>query len=202
VEYIPNDAREAGASQYLKKWYGALLNLRRLIFQGRHIMANKTLFSSATSTISRADVRNEAGGLAYRLAPKHALAQLAATGCFNGTYYADAATQLDALRALVDQVDENVFLAKLAVYSRERAFMKDMPAALLLVLARRDTRLFQLAFDRVVDNGRVLRTLFQMVRSGQFGRKSLSSSLQRAFQRWLNTGVGRAAVVGLDRQRS
>jgi len=62
-----------------------------------------------------------------------------------------------------------------------------MPAALLVVLARRDTRLFQLAFDRVVDNGRMLRTLFQMVRSGQFGRKCLSSSLQRAFQRWLNT---------------
>jgi hypothetical protein len=41
-------------------------------------------------------------------------------------------------------------------------------------------------FDRVVDNGRVLRTMFQMIRSGQFGRSSLSSSLQRAFQRWLN----------------
>ena len=39
---------------------------------------------------------------------------------------------------LVDQVDDNVFLAKLAVYSRERAFMKDMPAALLLVLSKRD----------------------------------------------------------------
>jgi 60 kDa SS-A/Ro ribonucleoprotein len=38
----------------------------------------------------------------------------------------------------------------------------------------------------VVDNGRVLRTTFQMIRSGQFGRTSLSSSLQRAFQRWLN----------------
>ncbi len=51
-------------------------------------MANKNLFASATSVIPRADTRNEAGGLAYRLAPKHALAQLAATGCFNGVYYA------------------------------------------------------------------------------------------------------------------
>jgi 60 kDa SS-A/Ro ribonucleoprotein len=41
-------------------------------------------------------------------------------------------------------------------------------------------------FDRVVDNGRVLRTLFQMVRSGRFGRKGLSSALQKMFQRWLN----------------
>src|SRR2546421_12954625 len=30
------------------------------------------------------------------------------------------------------------------------------------------------------------RTLFQMIRSGQFGRKSLSHAPQRAFQRWLN----------------
>ena len=111
---------------------------------------------------------------------------MAATGCFNGTFYATAETQLDELRKLIDQVDDNVFLAKLAVYARERAFMKDMPAALLAVLSKRDTQLMHQVFDRVVDNGRVLRTLFQMVRSGQFGRTSLSSSLQRAFQRWLN----------------
>jgi 60 kDa SS-A/Ro ribonucleoprotein len=164
-------------------------------------MANKTLFSSATSRLPRADVLNEAGGLAYRLSPKHALAQLAATGCFNGTYYTEAADQLATLLALVDQVDDNVFLAKLAVYSRERAYMKDMPAALLVVLSRRDTVLFRRAFDRVVDNGRVLRTLFQMIRSGQFGRKSLSYALQRAFQRWFNqAGVNKllAASIGND----
>ena len=149
-------------------------------------MANKTLFASLKSLLPRATVRNEAGGRAYQFAPKHALAKLAATGCFNGTFYATAETQLDELRKLIDQVDDNVFLAKLAVYARERAFMKDMPAALLAVLSKRDSQLMHKVFDRVVDNGRVLRTLFQMIRSGQFGRTSLSSSLQRAFQRWLN----------------
>ncbi len=149
-------------------------------------MANKTLFSSITSIFRRADTVNEAGGIAYALAPKHALAQLAATGCFNGVFYAGAGAQLDTLRALIDQVDDNLFLAKLAVYARERAYMKDMPAALLVVLSTRDTQLMHQVFDRVVDNGRVLRTVFQMIRSGQFGRKSLASSMQRAFQRWLN----------------
>jgi 60 kDa SS-A/Ro ribonucleoprotein len=164
-------------------------------------MANKTLFSSITRRLSRANAVNEAGGVAYRLPAKHALAQAAATGCFGGVYYADAQGQLDELRALIDQVDDNVFLTKLAVYSRERAYMKDMPAALLLVLAQRDSKLFHRAFDRVVDNGRVLRTLFQMLRSGQFGRKSLSSSLQRAFQRWLNkasVNVMLSASIGND----
>jgi 60 kDa SS-A/Ro ribonucleoprotein len=150
-------------------------------------MANKSLFSSLKSLLPRASIRNEAGGPAYALEPKHALAQFAATGCFNGTYYADAEAQLDTLKSLIAKVNDNVFLAKLAVYSRERAFMKDMPAALAATLAARDTVLFHKVFDRVIDNGRVLRTLFQMIRSGQFGKKSLSSSLQRAFQRWLNT---------------
>ena len=36
--------------------------------------------------------------------------------------------------------------------------MKDMPAALLVVLSKRDTALLHRVFDRVVDNGRVLRT--------------------------------------------
>ena len=49
-------------------------------------MANKTLFSSAKSRLPRATAVNEAGGAAYQLAPKHALAQIAATGCFNGAF--------------------------------------------------------------------------------------------------------------------
>ena len=91
------------------------------------------------------------------------------------------------MKTLIDQVTDNAFLAKLAVYGRQRAMMKDMPVALLLALSKRDPALFRKAFDRVVDNGRTLRTLVQFVRSGQFGRKSLSYALQRAVQRWLNS---------------
>lgn len=150
------------------------------------MMANKSLFSSLKSLLPRADARNEAGGLAYALTPKQALAQLAATGCFHGTFYAQAETQLQTLCELIDQLNDDVFLAKLAVYSRERALLKDMPAALTAALARRDPALFQVVFDRVIDNGRMLRTLLQLIRSGRFGKRSLSSALQRAFQRWLN----------------
>lgn len=164
-------------------------------------MANKTLFSSIKSFLPRADSFNEAGGRAYQFSPKHALAQMAATGCFNGVFYASSKSQLDEMRKLIDQVDDNVFLAKLAVYARERAYMKDMPAALLVALSKRDTVLMHQVFDRVVDNGRVMRTMFQMIRSAQFGRTSLSSSLQRAFQRWLNeASVGKllSASIGND----
>ncbi len=162
-------------------------------------MANKNLFASANALLPRADAVNEAGSRAYALTPKHALSQLAATGCFNGTFYATADNQLATLLNLVEAVEDNSFIAKLAVYSRERAFMKDMPAALLLVLAKRDRDRFRRVFGRVVDNGRVLRTLFQMLRSGQFGRKGLSYAPQRAFQHWLNeasVGTLLAASIG------
>ncbi|KAA1258028.1 hypothetical protein LF1_05190 [Rubripirellula obstinata] len=164
-------------------------------------MANRQLFQSITSVLPRATVVNEAGGPAYKLSAKHAIAQMAATGTFGNVYYASAQNQLDEMRKLIDEIDDNEFLAKLAVYSRERAYMKDMPAALLVVLSMRDTKLMHQVFDRVADNGRVLRTVFQMIRSGQFGRKGLSSSLQRAFQRWLNdASVGKllSASIGND----
>ena len=78
-------------------------------------MANKSLFQSSTSYLPRANSRNEAGGRAYAFGPKHALAQIAATGCFNGVFYASAESQLDELRSYIDQVNDDVYLAKLAV---------------------------------------------------------------------------------------
>jgi 60 kDa SS-A/Ro ribonucleoprotein len=162
--------------------------------------------------LPKANAVNEAGGRAYKLEPKHALAQVAATGTFGNAFYSTAETQLDEVLKLIDEVDDNQYLAKLALYARERAFMKDMPAALLVALSVRDTELMHRVFDRVVDNGRVLRTVFQMIRSGRFksntaknkagpGRVGLSSSVQRAFQRWLNTAsVGKllSASIGND----
>ncbi len=170
-------------------------------------MANKSLFASLISRLPRANAVNEAGGRAYKLEPKHALAQVAATGTFGNAFYSTAETQLDEVLKLIDEVDDNQYLAKLALYAREKAFMKDMPAALLVALSVRDTELMHRVFDRVVDNGRVLRTVFQMIRSGQFKNKAgtsrvgLSSSVQRAFQRWLNTAsVGKllSASIGND----
>lgn len=170
-------------------------------------MANKSLFASIKSRLPRANAINEAGGRAYQLVPKHAIAQIAATGTFGNAYYSGAGTQLAEVLALIDRIDDNEFLAKLALYAREKAFMKDMPAALLVALSLRDTELMHRVFDRVADNGRVLRTMFQMIRSGQFtdkngkARVGLSSSVQRAFQRWLNdasTAKLLSASIGND----
>jgi 60 kDa SS-A/Ro ribonucleoprotein len=149
-------------------------------------MANTTLFESLRGAlIPNADARNEAGGLAYQLPPQHALAQFAATGCLNATFYASAEAQLERVLELSALVTPQ-FVAKTAVYCRERGYMKDMPALLLAVLSRRDPALMDRVFDRVVDSPRVLRTFVQIVRSGATGRKSLGSAPKRCVRRWLD----------------
>jgi 60 kDa SS-A/Ro ribonucleoprotein len=101
-------------------------------------MANKNLFQTVRGMFTpKADALNEAGGTAYNLTPKAALAQYAATGCFSNTFYTDAGEQLDKVLALAKELDAE-FVAKTAVYSREKGFMKDMPALLVAVLSTKD----------------------------------------------------------------
>lgn len=148
-------------------------------------MANKSLFQSHRGALlPTADTVNEAGGRAFALGPAHALAQLAATGCLSGTFYASAESQLEVALALAAEVDVEL-LAKCAVYARQRGHMKDMPAVLLAVLSLRDPTRFAAVFDRVIDNGRMLRTFVQVMRSGRAGRKSLGTRPKKLITRWL-----------------
>jgi len=150
------------------------------------MMANRRLFQSlAGPQIPEADTRNEEGGRAYARPPRQALAQYAATGCLNTTFYADAEAQLAKVLGLCDAVEAE-FLAKTAIYCRQRGHMKDMPALLLAALSRRDVKLMERTFDAVVDTPRMLRTFVQIVRSGVTGRKSLGSCPKRCVRRWLD----------------
>jgi 60 kDa SS-A/Ro ribonucleoprotein len=147
-------------------------------------MANKNIFKSLVGMFSpNTDTVNEAGGTAYKLSPKQALAQYAATGCFNQTFYADAGEQLDKVLVLANEVEPE-FVAKTAVFAREKGFMKDMPALLLAVLSIRDKNLFERVFPRVADNGKMLRNFVQIMRSGAVGRKSLGSLPKRLVREW------------------
>lgn len=150
-------------------------------------MANKSVFASMKGRLlPRADAKNAHGAPAYAYDDAHALAQVAVTGTFGGMFYQSAEEELDYVLMVADAVDTE-FLAKTAIYARQKGYMKDMPAVLLAVLARRDPVLFRQAFGRVVDNGKMLRTFVQVVRSGQTGRKSLGSAPKAMVQHWLNT---------------
>jgi len=148
-------------------------------------MANKTLFASLRDAlIPQTDTVNSESAPAYALAPKQALAQYAATGCFGRTFYATADEQLTRVLELCDAVDAE-FVARVAIYSRTQSFMKDMPALLCAWLSARDARLHEAVFTRVIDNARMLRTYVQILRSGVVGRKSLGSAPKRLVREWL-----------------
>ena len=98
-------------------------------------MANRNLFGSIAGTLlPKPEAVNEAGGPAYTLGAKHALAQYLATGCLNATFYANAEEQLRQVMLLSAGLEAE-FIAKAAIFVRERGQMKDTPALLSAILA-------------------------------------------------------------------
>ena len=154
-------------------------------------MANMQLFATSRGRLlPQADALNEAGGTAYALPARERLAQYLMTGTLNGTFYAAAQSQLDAILGLANELDAE-YLAKAAIYARSRGHMKDAPALIAAVLTRKDSALAKIVFEQVVDNGKMLRNFVQILRSGQTGRKSLGTAPKRLVQRWLENASDR-----------
>lgn len=150
-------------------------------------MANSQLFpSSRASQQPFANAFNEESALAYAFNDKHRLAQYVATGCLNATFYADAAVQLETLLQACKNVEPR-FIAKTALYCRERGYMKDTPALLTAMLTVRGQEFLPAVFARVIGNGKMLRNVVQVLRSGAVGRKSLGTRPKKLIQQWLNT---------------
>lgn len=157
-------------------------------------MSNKKLFASkktkhkfvsvSSKTTLPTNTHNEAGGVAYKLSDKGALAQYAMTGTLNGTYYASDEEQLKKVLELASKVDPK-FIAQLAVYSREKGLMKDTPALLAAVLISRAPELLPQIFDRVINDPKMLRNFVQIVRSGATGKKSFGTRTKRLIQKYL-----------------
>lgn len=148
-------------------------------------MANKNLFKSIIGKLIPAtEAVNDERAPAYAFTPKHTLAQYAATGCLNSTFYASAEMQLQKVIELCSVIEPE-FIARTAVYARERGFMKDIPALLCAVLSVKDRALLSRVFPRVIDNGKMLRNFVQIMRSGVVGRKSLGTAPKRLVCEWL-----------------
>lgn len=152
--------------------------------KGKIVMPNKAIFTSLRGMFAKADTFNEAGAAAYGFCPEAALAQYAVTGTFNDIFYASGKAQLDVIARLAAEVEDE-FLASLAIYAAETAYMKDMPLALLAILSSRRPDLFARAFPRVVKGGKMLRGFVGMMRSGALGRKSLGTRPKRMVVGWL-----------------
>jgi len=180
--------------------------MKRRTFGGREvIMANKTLFASSRGrTVPKATAVNAAGGRAYDLSAKAALARYAMTGCLSNTFYVKAEDHLDRVITLAKECDSN-FLAKLAIFARKDGYMKDMPSLLMAILASRGDNgraALKAAFPQVIDNGRMVRNFVQIMRSGKLGRKSLGTGprnlVRGFFERNKPNWLFRQMSVGQD----
>ena len=159
-------------------------------------MASKALFKTIRGPkVPAADARNEAGGSAYAMPAKQMLAQYAATGCMNSTYYASAQSQLDTVLDLCRTVEPE-FIARTALYCRSEGNMKDLPALLCAVLSVRSPGLMAEIFDRVIDSPKMLRNFVQIMRSGAVGRKSLGTLPKRCVRQWLENRTDEAIFFG------
>lgn len=159
---------------------------------------NKELFEIYTGARAPdTDTKNSAGGIAYSRSPKGALAQYCLTGCLGNTYYVEAKTQLKTVLELCDKVD-NEFIKQCALYSRQKGFLKDIPALLVAILAVRKAEGWQDVFFKVINNGKMLRNFITFIRPGKNakgeklgspinGKASLGSSIKKAIAKWLNT---------------
>lgn len=143
-------------------------------------MANPALFQTR---FPRSNSVNNAGGKAYAFSAEHALAQLAVTGCLTPTFYQSDEVQLDTVLNLASQVDPK-YVAQVAIYARQRGYMKDMPALLTAYLAAYAPQYLESVFKQVIDNGKMLRNFVQIMRSGVTGRRSLGSFPKRLVREW------------------
>ncbi|MFC4254334.1 RNA-binding protein [Altererythrobacter xixiisoli] len=164
-------------------------------------MANKSLFASAVAKLlPAADRVNRAGGIAYGYGSEHLLAQMAATGTLSDGFYGSGQDQLAQVLDAARQCDPH-FVAQAALYARQAGKMKDMPALLAAFLTLADPDLAVRVFPRVIDNGRMLRSFVQIMRSGQVGRTSLGTRPKRLVQNWLEQASMRQlmqAATGKD----
>lgn len=165
-------------------------------------MASKNVFKTGVSAKSpAADTVNEAGGRAFSMDAKSGLAQMAVTGCFGNTYYASGASQVDKVKELASKCDAD-FVGKVAIYAREKGLMKDMPAFLVALImgkaaeavkagkaeeAKAWNEVLWETFPRVVDGGKMLRNVVQIIRSGAVGRKSFGQGPKRLIRAWFDT---------------
>ncbi len=159
-------------------------------------MANKNLFQSIVgSLLPKTNSVNEESAPAYKFDDKHALAEFAATGCLNSTFYATDAEQLGKVLQMCEKVEPE-FIARTALYARHKGFMKDMPALLTALLSIKGPGLLAEVFDRVIDSPKMLRNFVQIMRSGAVGRKSLGSLPKRMVTQWLTARTDEQAFNG------
>lgn len=134
-----------------------------------------------------ADHANREGAPAYSRGLREEVLETLMTGTFGPAFYATARDLADrAIELFLRAADEDPgYLARAAVYAREKGFMRLAPITALVALSRTDGDAFCAAFDRIVRNADDLRALVAVADGGRLGR-TYGGRVQRAVARWLD----------------
>lgn len=167
----------------------------KAVFGSKAVPEVKPVKASSAVKLTNTNITNEAGGRAYQFSDKHALAQLAVTGTFNGTFYTQAKQQLDRVVELLKKASPE-YAAKVALYAREHGLMKDMPAFITAWLCINHSRTGRKIFPRVINDGRMLRNFVQFVRSPALGKKAFAGNgvLKSLVNIWLEAADDKKIV--------
>lgn len=140
------------------------------------------------NTKQNTSTTNHEGAKAYSLSPELELYTLVVTSMFSDKFYESADGRLDRLRNLIVKVEPE-FVAKLAIYAREKMYLRTMPLILMIELAKvhNGTSLVGNALSRVVQRAdEITETLaYYSVANKRTERKKLGK-LSRQVERGLD----------------
>ncbi len=169
---------------------------------------NKALFADShagsKAKVKETDTENRAGGKAYKLDVRTAAAVFAMTASFpnkQATHQLSGEEQLQMYLELLNQCEPD-FVAKLAVYSRQKGKMKDAPLLAVMKLLRDDDprarHVAEIVFNQVVDTPVQYRNAVAVATSGVLGKKNLSHRQMKVLnERLFSLGMDYLASRGL-----
>ena len=121
--------------------------------------------------------RNHAGAKAYRMTPEMELYTAVVTASLSGKFYETDQARYERIVKLIQTVDPQ-FVAKLAIYTREKMYLRSIPVVLAIELANRLVNYGQV-FRLFIVNvpllilifGTLTKKLFRVNVIAQLGRK-------------------------------
>ena len=140
--------------------------------------------------------RNYEGGIGYEMTLKEKITEFFSLGLLNGTFYQDEVDVLNDARELFEEALDNCseFATKAAIYGNNVNSLKLVPTIWLVYLSTlEDKTLFNVAFDRIIRNPKMLYDFMEMSRKSGI-REGLGRSTKKTMNNWLNNHLNEYQV--------
>jgi 60 kDa SS-A/Ro ribonucleoprotein len=129
---------------------------------------------------------NSSGGVAFKLSSEEAVAKLVCANIVDHKHQLMSENEmLASLKSEIVHCSDE-FLAKLAIYTKKEAKMKDTSALLLAHLASRKSKYGPFVFTEIVTDISMLKKFVNSIRKGMTNRRSFGSVYRKLIRDWLS----------------